>query len=257
MSVENIFEEARLLREVVAAIINHLAAGGHVVRNDRFFKDLKRVHRATRDLQQQMQSHPEYMAIEHWQNVACNLAFWAGMVKGRLDGPWSVVLDSMLETGGKQMTSVAITFAEQLGIELRESSDGGKSWWPIGAGQVALEQLRDQELLGELERRGRRFVEVQGLEPTPVRPGATLLDHLQAADADQDPNLAAAIELLAQQVPPELLHTDEEIAALRRRDRLWEHRCDVGDRLRRLPRGEQCGYCGERDPRDLRAQPSP
>jgi hypothetical protein len=263
MSTENVWNEARLLREVVAAVINHLAAGGHVVRNDRFFKDLRRVHRESRDLQQRIEQHPEYRQLAHWQNVACCMAFFAGLMQGKMQGTWLTVLDSLLEVGGEQVTSFAISIATELGIELRESHDGGKSWVPMREFRLQLEQIRDDELFRELQRRGYRYrdgvlekLQSSGVMPRePFTPAAgervvhllvrdpafrervacgaagwphlartqnrqdvtcgacriwseprqpTLLDHLEAAEGRTDPAVAAVIEQLAQQVPPDL-----------------------------------------------------
>lgn len=147
-------DELKLLREVIAAAVNHLAAGGHIVRNDQLFKDLRKVHRATRDLQK---SIAPAETAEHWRNIASNMAFYAGTLLDQLHGPWNVVLSSFLDQGATEMTALARTLAHQLGIELRESSDGGKTWYPIGAVEAKLRDASDVELLGELISRGSKL----------------------------------------------------------------------------------------------------
>lgn len=210
-------DELKLLREVIAAAVNHLAAGGHIVRNDQLFKDLRKVHRATRDLQKSIAPSD---TAEHWRNIACNMAFYAGTVLDQLHGPWNVVLSSFLDQGATEMTALARALAHQLGIELRESSDGGRTWYPIGAVEAELKAARDSELVGELEARGYRYAadvrtgslrkvrDMFGREytpfagPPPARPARTLLEHLEAERTS--PGVAAAIERLAAQEPADL-----------------------------------------------------
>jgi len=180
LAIDDMLEELRMLRHMVSEVINHCQCGGYVDRRGTLFKDLRRVHRATRDrqveLRPELERAPWYREADprYWQNLACNLAWFAGDRASHLEGVWSVVLDSMLETGGVEVSSAARALAEQLGIELRQSSDGGKNWYPVAAMRARLEDATDLELELELQRRGKRKVPDPG--PPVPDPGPPVPD---------------------------------------------------------------------------------
>lgn len=178
LAIDDMLEELRMLRHVVSEVINHCAEGGYVDRRGTLFKDLRRVHRATRDRQVELkQIWPELDAApwyreadpRYWQNLACCMAFWAGGRAGYVEGAWTAVLDSLLEAGGTEPTTFAVAMAHELGVELMESPNGGRHWVPVRAFHVQLAELPTESLRRELERRGSRFVEVRGLGDPPMR----------------------------------------------------------------------------------------
>lgn len=177
---EDLLEEVRILRHVVGEVVNHCAGGGKVDRHGALFKDLRRVHRATlgREVERraafpELDVAPWFLEADprYWQNLACCVAFWAGELAARMAGPWAAVLDSMLEAGGRE-TSLARSLAQLLGIELRQSHDGGETWYPVPQMRCRLSEATDDELRRELEKRGSRFVETRGLQPHYSRPVA-------------------------------------------------------------------------------------
>lgn len=178
LAIDDMLEELRMLRHVVSEVINHCAEGGYVDRRGALFKDLRKVHRATRDRQVELKkiwpeldAAPWYREADprYWQNLACCMAFFAGDRAWKLEAEWAFVLDSLLEKGGTELTSAARSLAHVLGIELRQSHDGGKNWYPVPAMRGRLEEATDAELQREVEKRVRAGSTHLGLlRPRPV-----------------------------------------------------------------------------------------
>lgn len=139
----NVFSQRVLLRDTVGQLLEHLAAGGLASRNDAWFNMLRGVHAETRDYE------PD---DTFYLNVACGWAFDCGMLAARLDGSWAVLLDMMLERGG-ELGDDARALAAHLGIELRESRDGGETWVPVQRVST-LREFSDEALQAEVRRRG-------------------------------------------------------------------------------------------------------
>lgn len=147
-SMANPYEELRRLRDELAEVVNYLQAGGTLSRGGYHALQLQRLHRESRPAAMA----PVEAREEYWQQCACGWAFDCGRWAAYVDGSWAVLLDMMLERGG-EVGDDARLLAQHLGIELRESYDGGKTWHPLRR----LSFLRDMStdaLAAELTRRG-------------------------------------------------------------------------------------------------------
>lgn len=133
------------LRDLVGKVVEHIVAGGRITRQDAMFFDLKHMHRYTRD-------------STVWEHIS------------RLEGVvqvWQVLADSMLEAGGTEVTSFACAVAKELGIELRETVDGGRTWRHVREVQLQTRHLTVTEMVDELRRRypTARFIDLANGRP--------------------------------------------------------------------------------------------
>lgn len=140
------------LRDAVWRVLEHVGGGGKLTRQHQLFIDLKKLYRHAGD--------PTLWALlERLERVLLT---------------WQVLADSMLEAGGSEVTSFAIAVAKELGIELRESVDGGKTWRHVREVELNTQHFTEKELLAELRRRdpGARYIDLSsGARSSNLPPG--------------------------------------------------------------------------------------